>query len=78
MLLTDPDLFGKAEKSIDSALAFYKAALERDNILIENALRKMEEENTSSSVMLSGGFHTMGITRILKEKQNRSWLSHRW
>ncbi|MDP8217935.1 MAG: hypothetical protein P9M03_04345, partial [Candidatus Theseobacter exili] len=68
-LMKEKDFAQIADRSINSATGFYSAAIRRDNVLIENALSKMKEEKASSSIMLSGGFHTLGITRILREKQ---------
>ncbi|MDP8218936.1 MAG: GNAT family N-acetyltransferase [Candidatus Theseobacter exili] len=72
-LLSEDQFSITAGQTIKSAITFYKAALERDRILIENALKRMRENDTPSSIMLSGGFHTMGITSILKKK-HRSYV----
>ncbi len=47
---------------------FYKAALKRDKILMERTYQKMVKENERVSVIVTGGFHTAGIERYLKEK----------
>ena len=62
-----------AENTVASAIAFYAAALKRDKILIENAITRMRSTGAPSSIMLSGGFHTRGITGILK-KNNHSYV----
>jgi len=47
---------------------FYKYALIRDGILVKNTLDKMNESNESATVMITGGFHTHGVTQSLKDK----------
>jgi len=47
---------------------FYKLAEERDSMLVFNTLNKMSEKRTKLAVLVSGGFHTDGITKLLKEK----------
>ncbi|MBI1978276.1 MAG: hypothetical protein HYS55_05945, partial [Candidatus Omnitrophica bacterium] len=52
---------------------FYKAALKRDKILIHRAHQKMVQESRKTAVIVTGGFHTPGIERYLKE-QDISYL----
>ncbi|MDP3921748.1 MAG: hypothetical protein Q8R76_13195, partial [Candidatus Omnitrophota bacterium] len=52
---------------------FYTTALKRDQILIERAVKKMEDEKESISVIVTGGFHTPGIETYLRE-QDYSYL----
>jgi hypothetical protein len=49
-------------------VAYYGFAVERDDILISNTLKRMKEDNTNIAVMVCGGFHTQGMMRILKKK----------
>ena len=46
---------------------FYAAALTRDRILIENAVEKMTAEGQKIVGIVTGGFHTPGIEKYLKE-----------
>ena len=48
--------------------SFYELALERDNILVSNALKKMEDDGYNYGVLVTGGFHTKGMLEILKQK----------
>ena len=48
---------------------YYEFAKQRDNILVDNTLKRMAEDNTNIAVMVCGGFHTQGMMRILKEKK---------
>jgi hypothetical protein len=47
---------------------FYHLAEERDGILVNNTLDVMRKNNAEMAVLVSGGFHTDGITRLLKEQ----------
>jgi len=49
-------------------LTFYKLALERDKALVDNTLKNMKRHKKDKAVLITGGFHTQGITHILKEK----------
>ena len=64
--------FDPAFRSIDAELPslekFYQLAEERDSVLVENTVRKMKQDRAKLAVLVSGGFHTDGITKLLKEK----------
>ena len=47
---------------------FYKYAMIRDGILVKNTLAKMESDKETAAVMITGGFHTHGVTKQFKEK----------
>ncbi|HOW59413.1 MAG TPA: hypothetical protein PLO78_06795, partial [Candidatus Omnitrophota bacterium] len=47
---------------------FYKAALQRDQVLIERAVEKTQNSNQTISAIVTGGFHTPGIEKYLREK----------
>jgi len=47
---------------------YYDAVLKRDNILIEKAVGKMQEENIQIMAMVTGGFHSPGIEQFLRQK----------
>ncbi|HPW77188.1 MAG TPA: hypothetical protein PLK73_04540, partial [Candidatus Omnitrophota bacterium] len=46
---------------------FYEAALKRDQILIERAVEKTTERGAKISAIVTGGFHTPGIERYLRD-----------
>ena len=48
---------------------FYHLAEERDGMLVNNTLNVMRKSNANMAVLVAGGFHTEGITRLLKEQQ---------
>ena len=47
---------------------FYALAIQRDHVLIERAVDKMQRENQKITAIVTGGFHTPGIERYLRER----------
>ncbi|MCQ9208856.1 MAG: hypothetical protein NG712_05710, partial [Omnitrophica bacterium] len=47
---------------------FYEIGLKRDKALINNTLKAMDKNKASAAYLISGGFHTEGIKRILEKK----------
>ncbi|MGQ0644974.1 MAG: hypothetical protein ACT4O3_05735, partial [Elusimicrobiota bacterium] len=43
-------------------------AVRRNNALVENLLAKMKTEKTRSAILVAGGFHTDGLTQVLRGK----------
>ena len=50
-------------------LEFYRYARLRDPILVDKTLEKMDEIGVNVAIQVTGGFHTEGITRILRERK---------
>lgn len=48
---------------------FYDVAQERDIAFVENSLKQMDKEHVRFAVLITGGFHTPGLTQILKDKK---------
>jgi len=46
---------------------FYEAALERDQVLVERAVEKTAQMNAPISAIVTGGFHTPGIEKFLRD-----------
>lgn len=67
-----PVKFSDGIEAVDTNRAivedFYKYAMIRDGVLVKNTLEKMEADNETATVMITGGFHTHGLTQKLKEK----------
>ncbi len=59
---------GLDREAIAESKKFYTLALERDIALTENTLKKMKQYHKDKAILIAGGFHTQGITNILKEK----------
>jgi hypothetical protein len=55
-------------KTISASLDFFVVALLRDRYLAGNTLAMMRRENINRSILVTGGFHTPGLTRLFKEK----------
>jgi len=64
----DEDL-GEMEKTLPDLEDFYHYASQRNNILAQNTLNGMEAEGENIGILVTGGFHTEGITEYLKEKR---------
>jgi len=72
----------KPEKTFDTAqiednLAlfedFYRLAREREQAMVSNALKLMDESGKNKLILIAGGFHTRGISESLKQ-QNVSYV----
>ncbi|MFH1868004.1 MAG: diguanylate cyclase, partial [Candidatus Omnitrophota bacterium] len=46
---------------------FYEYARKRDEAMLRNTIQKMENDGRSLAVMVTGGFHTRGISELLRE-----------
>jgi len=55
--------------SIDEAVHFYRLARERDRALIDNTVKTMRKEGRKAAALITGGFHTKGLTNILKSRK---------
>jgi len=47
---------------------FYEIAKERDIAMIRNTVSEIERRNVKVAALITGGFHTRGLTALLKEK----------
>ncbi|MCM8781710.1 MAG: hypothetical protein NC828_01445, partial [Candidatus Omnitrophica bacterium] len=47
---------------------FYRIADTRDDAIVENTLKKMEEENLAVVAIITGGYHTEGIAERLRNR----------
>jgi len=47
---------------------FYHVAIKRDQALVDNTLQGMKENNVNIAVLITGGFHTSGMTKLFKDK----------
>ncbi|MDH5173944.1 MAG: hypothetical protein OEW43_01655, partial [Elusimicrobiota bacterium] len=52
---------------------FYKIALKRNEALVDNTISQMEKEGVRVAILIAGGFHTPGITELLRER-NTSYV----
>jgi hypothetical protein len=56
-------------KALPDAMRFYETAEKRNQALLANTIKKMKENGQSVGCLVTGGFHSRGITELLKEKQ---------
>ncbi|NQT95734.1 MAG: hypothetical protein HQ572_04720, partial [Candidatus Omnitrophica bacterium] len=56
------------QETLSLSKEFYQIALERDIALVNNTLKHMKSLRKDKAILVTGGFHTQGITNILKEK----------
>ena len=47
---------------------FYQTVKKRDFAMVDNSIREIERRNAKVAALIGGGFHTKGITRLLKEQ----------
>lgn len=47
---------------------FYEIAKKRDIAMFNNTVREIEKRKTKIAALIMGGFHTRGVTQLLKEK----------
>ncbi|HRY29746.1 MAG TPA: hypothetical protein P5079_06865, partial [Elusimicrobiota bacterium] len=47
---------------------FCQYATQRNNAIVENMLSKMKQEKVPTSILVAGGFHSDGLTQILRQK----------
>ncbi|MDP3980789.1 MAG: fructose-bisphosphatase class II, partial [Chlamydiota bacterium] len=65
----DPQRLKHIYENIHQMDAFYYAAIQRDQALLKNMLERMKIEDAPVSLLITGGFHTKGITEGLRKKQ---------
>lgn len=61
------------QNSIPRLEDFYSIAIKRDKSLVDNTLNEIKKEKLQAAVLITGGFHSEGITKLL-ERQGISYL----
>ncbi|MBU1894388.1 MAG: hypothetical protein KJ983_01045, partial [Candidatus Omnitrophica bacterium] len=56
-------------EGMDTAIEFYETAAKRDKVMVENTLKRLRKEGKRIGALITGGFHTKGLTHMLKENQ---------
>jgi len=49
-------------------ISFYEIAMKRDNVIVDNMFKGMHTKKTDVAVLITGGFHTKGVSKILEAK----------
>jgi len=60
---------GALSAAIPSMSSFYEIARQRDEAMVENALKVIKEFNVPFAVLVAGGFHTPAFERSFQEKK---------
>ncbi len=60
--------FSLLQSELPSAKRFYESALERENAMIQNAVKKIETSKKSFFALITGGFHTEPMITAFKQK----------
>ena len=60
---------GPLNGAMPSMSSFYEVARQRDEAMVENALKQIKEFNVPFAVMVAGGFHTPAFERLFREKK---------
>ncbi len=58
------------ETTWQAAKSFYRIAKKRDNAMATNTLRQARKHDKRKVVLIAGGFHTPGISRLFRLQQN--------
>jgi hypothetical protein len=58
---------------LKAAADFYGTAFKRERAMIRNTLKKMKDKGKKAAVLITGGFHSAGLTDILK-RENISYM----
>ncbi|GEM_PF-4107365 len=53
---------------LNSANRFYRIVKHRENIFFEKLSREMKSRGADKAILVTGGFHTSGLTQFFKEK----------
>ncbi|MBF0217103.1 MAG: hypothetical protein HQL30_08935, partial [Candidatus Omnitrophica bacterium] len=53
--------------NIPNMIEFYEVAMKRDRALIDNTINEMNKSGKNLSVLITGGFHTRGMMKLLEE-----------
>ncbi|MBI4397513.1 MAG: hypothetical protein HY586_00125 [Candidatus Omnitrophica bacterium] len=56
------------DQQLTTAVTFYTFAERRNAVLLENTLARMKQAKAGQGVLITGGFHTEGLTRMLRQK----------
>ncbi len=60
---------GNIFKGISKALEFYRIAESRDSAMLSNTLRRMHEEGKHVAVLVTGGYHSKGLAKLMRENK---------
>jgi len=63
-----PTASGIIDENLNALDGFYQLGQAREKVFIKNVVNKMDESGQNLAVLITGGFHTPGVTQMLKDK----------
>lgn len=54
---------------LDEAIEFYNVAQKRNSAMVANTIKAMRKNNEHVAALITGGYHSKGLTNLLKEKK---------
>ncbi len=67
-LSNEPSASQVVDANLEQLDGFYQLGLAREKAFIDNLVNKMNESGENLGVLITGGFHTPGVTQALKDK----------
>ena len=61
--------FQVLQSAIPSAKRFYELATKRNEVLLKNTIERMKKENVHVAALITGGFHSEGISKLMDEER---------
>jgi hypothetical protein len=62
-----PSASSAIDDHLDRLEDFYKVGMERESAFLRNVTKKMDATKDNIAVLITGGFHTEGVSRLLKD-----------
>lgn len=79
LYLENPDKYlgvlGDDKRVFYPALDFYRLALERDRVFEDKLIRALNQSKASGVLVVTGGFHRLGLESALKDKFNMAVIT---
>ncbi|MFA6636653.1 MAG: hypothetical protein WCV56_06090, partial [Candidatus Omnitrophota bacterium] len=60
---------GLVTGGLESAMEFYEDAEARNIVMINNTISRMKREGVRTAALITGGFHTQGLTELMRQKK---------
>jgi len=63
-----PSASNVIDRNLEQLEGFYQLGVEREKAFIKNVVNRVDESGQNLAVLITGGFHTPGVTQMLKDK----------
>ena len=67
--IEDPASIKNIFDALPAAISFYTTAEERNRVMVENTIRRMNSEGARAACLITGGYHTSGLTGLLRDRR---------